>query len=86
MQMLQKYIEEECDKYFVKIEEHAVKVPSLTDLKVANLTLELHAVGIFSEYKVQLHSHRKRSGSLEAMLCTAKNFLAEDFAILCAHF
>ena len=42
MQTLRKHLEEECDAYFLKIEKHAVKVPSITDLKVANLTLELH--------------------------------------------
>ena len=73
MQTLRKHLEEECDAYFLKIEKHAVKVPSITDLKVANLTLELHVyVGIFSEYKVELDRRRKQSGSLEAMLqhCT----------------
>ena len=85
MQTLQKYLEEECDAYFVKIEEHAVKVPSITDLKVANLTLQLHAVGIFSDDKVQLHSHRKQSGGLEAMLCTAKKLLSRRFCnAMCA--
>jgi len=54
MQTLQQYLEEERDKYFVNIEEHAVKVPSITHLKVANLTWS-YAVGILNWARIILN-------------------------------
>ena len=41
MQSLRKHLEEECDAYFLKIEKHAVKVPNITKLTMAHLTLQL---------------------------------------------